>query len=91
MRIFSVNTLWSLIDGRWNSRGEGGWKILQILIDRWAGLVGGVENFRNINSRGVGGIFQNLQNFPSCIFQPVHPKQVSPRLDNFSYHLARIF
>ena len=40
-----------------------GWKIFQILIDggEGAGIVGGLENFPNIDSRGIGGIFQNFK------------------------------
>ena len=53
----------------------GGWKIFQILIGE-----GAFQNFK----------LKVMKN-TSCIFQPVHPKQVSPRLNNFSYHLARIF
>ena len=83
-------TLWSLID-----EGVGivwGLEIFPNINRCGRGEGGGVqlENFRNINNRGRG-IFQNFQNFLSCIFQPVHPKQVSPRLTNFSYHFARIF
>ena len=90
-------TLWSLIDEGvgivWGL--ENFPNINRCEVVEGAGIVGGgggegLENFRNINSRGRG-IFQNFQNFPSCIFQPVHPKQVSPRLTDFSYHLARIF
>ena len=56
---------------------------------------GCLENFPNINSR-VEEIFQNFKLKVMNILYPrilqlVHPKQVSPRLNNFSYHLAQIF
>ena len=48
---------------------RGGWKIFQILIGARGGGWGGLV-------KGGGGVKKFSKYFPSCIFQPVYPKQV---------------